>query len=98
MRPFATHLLLDLDGTLLASGGPLLRIAFIHGAITYLRRRGVPFWRALKALHFMRKAIEKPGREHTNEHRAALAFARVLGIDQAEARALASGMVTEVFP
>jgi FMN phosphatase YigB (HAD superfamily) len=92
------HLLLDLDGTLLASSGRGLRWAFIRGSLGYLRRRGVPMWKALKAIHLMRKAIERPGAELTNEQRACLAFARTLGMEETEARALMHGMVCEVFP
>jgi FMN phosphatase YigB (HAD superfamily) len=97
MKTYA-HLLLDLDGTLLASSGASLRFAFIQSALRYLRRRGVPHWQGLKALHLMRKAIEKPGQEHTNEQRAHQAFARALSIEEAEARALAAGMIAEIFP
>ena len=91
-------MLLDLDGTLLASSGRALKMDFIRGSLSYLRRRGVSGWRALKAIHAMRKAIERPGAELTNEERAGLAFARALGIEKAEARALMRGMVFEVFP
>jgi FMN phosphatase YigB (HAD superfamily) len=92
------HLLLDLDGTLLASSRRGLRIDFIRGCLGYLRRRGIPAWKAIKAIHLMRKAIEKPGTALTNEQRAGLAFARALGIEEGEARSLMHGMVSEVFP
>jgi FMN phosphatase YigB (HAD superfamily) len=92
------HLLIDLDGTLLASSRGRLRFDFLRGSLRYLKKRGVPAWKALRAIHAMRKAIERPGTQLTNEQRAALAFSRALGIDQAEARRLVHGMISEVFP
>jgi FMN phosphatase YigB (HAD superfamily) len=92
------HLLLDLDGTLLASSGRGLRMNFVSRSIRYLRRRGISSWKALKAIHQMRKALESPGAELTNEQRACQAFARALQMDEAEARSLMHGMVGEVFP
>jgi FMN phosphatase YigB (HAD superfamily) len=96
--PAVRHLLLDLDGTLLASSRRGLRLDFIRESMRYLKRHGIGAWKAIRAIHSMRKAIEKPGKDLTNEQRAARAFSQALGLPEDEARALMYGMVTEVFP
>lgn len=94
------HLLIDLDGTLLASGGIPLRLAFIRRSLAWFREKhSIGSWAALRAVHSMRCALERESSpsDPTNEERAADALAAVLRWSETQARMEARAMSIEVF-
>jgi FMN phosphatase YigB (HAD superfamily) len=93
-------LLVDLDGTLLASHDRRVRVEFVTRSLWRLRRYG-GMSVALKSLRAVRQAVECPSdgeRAMTNAERGARAFAQVTGLGLAEADRVLRDEVGTIFP
>ncbi len=98
------HLLVDLDGTLLEHRDLPLRLAFISKALSELRRHG-GWLRAMRALHEVRRAIERPAPAGvdpltlpTNAARAEAAFLRTFALSAGRSSPSLHDALACVFP
>ncbi len=92
-----SHLLVDLDGTLVSGDRFAMRWAFISKAIATWKDRGGAF-KTIYALHQMRKAVETTPNDLTNDVRMIRAFAQVFKLSEVEARTLLEAAVHKIFP
>lgn len=92
--PKTTHLLLDLDGTLLGSHDLRLRLSVLSRAMVEWRSCR----RTLRAFRSMRRALEGEDASVTNDRRAEKAYAAVFGLSESEARARLDASLGRIFP
>ena len=97
MNKKPTHLLVDLDGTLLHGDTLPMRMDFLYRMLRRCRRHG-SVWQSLKALRTMQEAAEKPSLNETNQARIIRAFGEVFQFDEAVAEKFLNESVLEVFP
>lgn len=104
LRTKPRHLLVDLDGTLLKHRDLPLRLSFIAKALAEFRHHG-SWLRAMRALHEVRSAIERPAPPGidpltlpTNAERAEVAFARAIGLPPTNAGSALHDALARVFP
>jgi FMN phosphatase YigB (HAD superfamily) len=91
-------LLIDLDGTLLRSSPKRLKWAFLLTFLSESRRREIGVWKALRALHRMRRALEDSGvPRQSNRELAVRVFARETGLEPEAAEHLLIDMVRICF-
>jgi FMN phosphatase YigB (HAD superfamily) len=91
------HLLCDLDGTLIDSGGVMVQIEFI-GRTLPLMKRHQGWAAAYQALRAGAETIKKPSRTKTNHVRMIEAFARHFKIGFEEAEIEVRNSLNVVFP
>lgn len=92
-----SHLLVDLDGTLLGNRNIPLSIDFVTHAIKILKPYGG--WRkAARALFAVQGQFGKPSKDVTNDHRVVGAFAKKLTITLEESRKILKEGVSVIFP
>lgn len=92
-----THLLVDLDGTLLHGDTVTMRMDFLYRMLRRCRRHG-SVWQTLKALRHMQEAAEKPSDTETNHVRITRAFGEAFQVDVISAEKFLNESVLEVFP
>lgn len=97
-----THLLVDLDGTLLGNRDLPLTVEFIFRTARTLRKYSGGWFNAVKMLHGMKTVLALPPEQTeaplTNDRRAINFVARTLRMDSAEAEELLKSSVLESFP
>lgn len=92
-----THLLIDLDGTLVDGDRPLMRLDFMKRMNAVWNEKGDAIQTA-KAFYYMRKAVESPPNGETNEIRMARAFSSVFKMDEKRAKHYLEKSIKKVFP
>ena len=91
------HLLCDLDGTLIDSGGLMVHFEFI-GRTLPLMKKHQGWATAYQALKAGAETIKRPSKTKTNHERMVENFARHFKIDYAEAEKVVRSNLREVFP
>jgi FMN phosphatase YigB (HAD superfamily) len=93
-----SHLLFDLDGTLLGSSKFSLRADFVARTIFYLMKRGYAPWISIRALHEVSRALAESSTRVLNAERAEKAFSLALGLSPDKGARALRGLVEESFP
>ncbi len=92
-----THLLVDLDGTLVAGDGLRMRLEFIFRIMQSWRlHRG--FHKHIQAIRQIQVAADSASSEQTNEVRMVQAFANTFQMKEEDARRLLESSIQDVFP
>ncbi len=92
-----THLLVDLDGTLVNGDGLRPRLEFLYWTARSLRPYG-NILKTLQACYRMKMAVETVLNDSTNHAKMTQAFAETLGISSDEANALVEYSIRLNFP
>lgn len=92
-----THLLIDLDGTLLGVRDIPLRIHFTHQIFVSLQKYG-SFTRTYRAIRAMFKELGIPSLHLNNDQRAIQAFAEQMKLPVHQASELIHEIITKLFP
>lgn len=92
-----THLLCDLDGTLIDSGGLMIQFEFIWETLPLLKKH--QGWKAAyKALKEGQEILKKPSRTKTNYERVVQIYAKHLKLDDEIAAKELYTAIATVFP
>ena len=92
-----THLLCDLDGTLIDSGGLMVQFEFIWRTLPLMKRH--QGWKAAyEALKEGQEILKTPSSTQTNEERVIESFQKHLKLSKEEAKAELKMSLAQVFP
>ncbi len=97
LHPPVTHLLFDLDGTLVGNRNFPLSFEFIQRSLRALRKYG-GWIRAVRALAAIQKEFRVPSSDLTNDQRVLRRFAAIFKIDDEEARKILRENLFFIFP
>jgi FMN phosphatase YigB (HAD superfamily) len=96
-RPEITHLLMDLDGTLVGANDFSVTLEFLKRALPEMRKQGT-WLHTLRAVRAMREELLFPSKTVNNNVRATQAFANSMGISFEKADLFLTTTLTHQFP
>lgn len=92
-----SHLLVDLDGTLLGANDFSMRVEFTAKALLEMRKHGT-WMKALKAMRSMYTELGTPSKSLTNGERAIHVFSKLMGLPLNEAERTLNEAIQILFP
>jgi FMN phosphatase YigB (HAD superfamily) len=92
-----SHLLVDLDGTLVGAKDLSLAFEFLKRTLPVIKKQGT-WLDTLRAVRSMRDVLDQPNPDNTNHKRSTQAFARVMGLPFEKADQLLTQLLSEQFP